>query len=176
LEIIVLLLIFSPFIFLVGLWIYSFYFTWPSEKESSQAPDPLLTSEKEPAEKEDLQTPETPTLPYSTFGIASCLMSVFFWISIFIAGMAYEEFRPKKKNFLSDPIGYFFEEIFRGFFEIFAEIAKAIAMVSSAGMLVALIFGIIGLMEAETDKGRAQLGCVLSSLGLVISLLISFSK
>jgi len=32
---------------------------------------------------------------------------------LFIHG--YEEFRSKKKSFLSDPIGYFFEEIFRGF-------------------------------------------------------------
>jgi len=172
-EIVVLLLIFSPFIFLAGLWIY---FIWPSEKESSQAPNPPLTSEKELVTEEELQTPEPPTLPYSTFGIASCLMSVFFWIVIFIAGMAYEEFRPKKKNFLADPIGYFFEGIFRGFFEPFAEMAKAIVMVSGAGMLAALIFGIIGLMESETDKGSAQLGCVLSSMGLVISLLIGFSK
>gem|GEM_PF-1573146 len=140
----------------------------------SNLPVPVL--EKESTEKQAQLTPETPTLPYSICGIASCLMSVIFWIWIGLSAIAHEALQPKVKHFLLDPIGYTLERTVLIFLQPFVELAKASVIASGAGMLAALILGIIGLLESETDKSTALLGCVLSIFGLFPALGMLFSK
>jgi len=146
----------------------------PTKKEEALLPADISTLENKFSENKPLQTPESPTLPHSICGIAACITSILFWIIIGLSAIAHEALQPKTKHFLLDPISYTLERIFLLFLQPFVEIAKASVIASGAGMLAALILGIIGLLESQTDKTLALLGCTLSVFGLIPSLIMIF--
>jgi len=120
-----------------------------------------------------MQTPQTPPLLHSGWGIASLVISLLSWPVVLILAYMLAKTRPNPMpraapgDIPSGIFSWFIEDVlFKGFKEGLAELVNVALLFPGFTLLLALGLGIAGWLQRDRESAYAILGSLVSAVGV----------